>query len=215
MHQQSSKEEEEDDLSDHGFANAEEDEELDPLDPMSFADQQSLAYRLIQPMKSLLETNEPIRITAFSDADFAGDTEQRRSTAGFVVYLNSTPLQWATKKVKCTMTSTFDVEFLALSEALKEVLYFRELTRSIGVEVQLPMTIYCDNLSAAYVASELSAESKARHVAVRLHHVRSYVDCGIIEVMHCNTEEMHADIFTKYLPVAQHRALTEKIMSNL
>ncbi|MEL6606298.1 MAG: reverse transcriptase domain-containing protein [Cyanobacteria bacterium J06614_10] len=184
-------------------------DEINPMEPLSLNSDGSISSQLRNELKQIAKD---MTITTFADADFAGETDERKSTTGFVIYLNSTPIVWSSKKIKCAVTSTFEAEFIALSEALKETLYVLQLAHSLGVSVKLPMTMYCDNLSAAYVASNPESEARARHVAIRFHHVRSYVEMGTIQIMHCDSEEMHADIFTKFLPRAQHEELASKIM---
>ena len=197
-----------------GIANSEtkenlDNEEVDTMETLLLDSMDSLAPRL---RDQICRIARPMVITAFADADFAGDTDAKKSTTGYVIYLNSSPIAWTSKRIKCAVTSTFEAEFIALSEVLKETLYLVQLSGSLGITLETPITIYCDNLSAAYVASNLDSEAKARHVAIRFHHVRSYVECGMIRVIHCDSEDMHADIFTKFLPKAQHYALMGKIM---
>ncbi|XP_022154318.1 uncharacterized protein LOC111021613 [Momordica charantia] len=59
--------------------------------------------------------DEALRLRAFSDSDWAGDPSYRRSTTGFVVFLDSNPISWAVKKQTTVSRSSTEAEYRALA----------------------------------------------------------------------------------------------------
>ena len=100
-------------------------------------DTKHLALR-IEPK---LDDNEDWCIIAFSDSDFAGDVENRISVAGFILYLCGAPISWKSKGIKSVSLSSSEAEYIALSEAAKEVKYVYQVLLSMGIEVKLPIVI--------------------------------------------------------------------------
>jgi len=157
--------------------------------------------------------NKTVKITVYTDADFAGETAERRSTIGYVIYLNSAPIKWTTKRIKSVTTSTFETECIAISEACEAVKEFIHLGQSLGIHIDLPVTIYNDNLSTALVATNQASSPKKKHVQIRFHHIRNFARNGVAEILHCGTTEMVADLFTKSLGRNQHYALAERMLT--
>ncbi|MEL6804806.1 MAG: Ty1/Copia family ribonuclease HI, partial [Bacteroidota bacterium] len=185
--------------------------EVDNFDPLCIEDPYGVAVRLYNVLRP---KNNFVRLTTYTDADFAGDLEERRSTIGYIVFLNSIPISWCSQRIKCTTTSTFESECMAISEACKEISYLIGLVKSLGIEVEMPTTVYNDNISAAYTASGESSMPKARHSQIRFCHIRGFIRAGIIRILHTRTEEMVADIFTKYLPRQLHYNLSSHFMDH-
>ena len=185
--------------------------EVDNFDPLDIENPYGAAVRLYNVLRP---KNNIVRLTTYTDADFAGELEERRSTIGYIVYLNSIPISWCSQRIKCTTTSTFETECIAISEACKEISYLIGLVKSFGIEVEIPTTVYNDNISAAYTASGEASMPKARHSQIRFCHIRGFIRAGIIRILHTRTEEMVADIFTKYLPRQLHYNLSSHFMDH-
>ncbi|MEO0852176.1 MAG: Ty1/Copia family ribonuclease HI, partial [Cyanobacteria bacterium J06648_11] len=153
-----------------------------------------------------------VQLTVFTDADFAGECKERRSTIGYVIYLNSAPIIWTTRRIKSVTTSTFESECIAISEACKNIKALLLLGNSLGIDIKMPVIIYNDNMSAAYIGANQTSTPKQRHTQIHFHHIRNLARRGIIRILHCSTEEMVADIFTKSLRMTQHYKLASELM---
>lgn len=86
-----------------------------------------------------------ITLTGYSDADWAGEQKERKSTSGFLFMLNNGPVAWLSRLQRLTATSTLESEYIALMEALKECLWLRPFLSSLGIENDGPTVIYEDN----------------------------------------------------------------------
>ena len=64
-------------------------------------------------------------LRAYSDADWAGDATDRRSTTGFCVFLGDSLISWKSKKQKTVALSTAEAEYGAMSSTAKEVIWLR------------------------------------------------------------------------------------------
>ncbi|CAL9006485.1 unnamed protein product, partial [Prunus brigantina] len=90
----------------------------------------------------------PFLLSAYSDSDWAGDINTRRSTTGFVVYLGSNPVSWQSKKQGSVSRSSTEAEYKALANASADVVWIRQLLVDLHVYLSEPPILYCDNLSA-------------------------------------------------------------------
>lgn len=67
----------------------------------------------------------------------------------------------------------------------------------MGIEIELPITIRCDNVGAIYLANNHSTSQRTKHIDIRTHFVREYIEDGIIKIIFIRSEDNDADIFTK------------------
>jgi hypothetical protein len=143
-------------------------------------------------------------IVAYSDSDFAGDSETRISIAGFILYLMGVPISWKSKGQKGVTLSSSEAEFVALSEAAKEVKFVYQILQSMGVRVVLPIVIRVDNIGAIFIGSNVAVSQRSKHIDVRYHFVREFVHGGFLRIIFVRTKENDADIFTKNLSGELH-----------
>ena len=148
---------------------------------------------------TLLDENVQWELIAYSDSDFAGDKETRISIARFVLYLMGVPVSWRSKGMKSVTLSSTEAEYVALSEAAKEVKYVYQLLMSMGVEVKLPIVVRVDNIGAIFMSNNVAVSQRTKHVDIRYHFVREFVLDGFLKVVFVKTEDNDADIFTKNL----------------
>lgn len=147
----------------------------------------------------------------YSDSDFAADLDNRRSTSGFVFFLNGGPIAWQSKQQSLVTGSTHDAEYVGLAIASKEAAWLRKLILAIlpqYAEHKMPSnTIYCDNQGAIATASQPShtPSNRSKHIDIRFHIVREAIANGLIRLEYTRTTEMTADILTKALPRDLHQ----------
>ncbi|XP_038978292.1 secreted RxLR effector protein 161-like [Phoenix dactylifera] len=103
---------------------------------------------------SLCYQGDNLRLSGYSDADWSGDLDERKSTSGYVFLLNNGAISWRSKKQICTALSTMEAEFIACSATVQEAVWLRRFLQSLGVIVSAaePVTVHCDSQAAiAYV----------------------------------------------------------------
>uniref|UniRef100_A0A2N9HNG4 Reverse transcriptase Ty1/copia-type domain-containing protein n=1 Tax=Fagus sylvatica TaxID=28930 RepID=A0A2N9HNG4_FAGSY len=145
-------------------------------------------------------TPGPLHLSAFTDADWAGDPDDRRSTSGFLVYLGSNPITWSTKKQPTVSRSSTESEYRALAIASAELCWIRTLLKDLGVFLSQTPVLWCDNVSALAIASNPVFHARTKHIEVDFHFVRERVLRKDLVVKFVSTIDQLADIFTKSLP---------------
>lgn len=142
-------------------------------------------------------------LVGYSDADFAGDVDTRRSTSGFVFFLSNGPVTWSSQRQKLVTLSTTESEYVALASATKEVLWLQSLLSDLECKITSPTTLYVDNQSAIKIAKNPEFHKRTKHIDIRLHFVREVIENKKIYLCYVDTKVQKADIFTKALPKAR------------
>lgn len=143
------------------------------------------------------------RLEVASDASFADNTLDRKSSQGYTIRLFGGLIAWRANKQDTVTTSTTEAELLALSQVAKEAIFTSRLLQEL--KIRLPdstITIQCDNTQTIQLINkEVSKlQTKLRHVDIHNHWLRQEVSRGNIIVKYVPSAEMLADGFTKVLP---------------
>jgi len=141
-----------------------------------------------------------------SDASFADNTVDRKSSQGYAIKLFNGLIAWRASKQDTVTTSTTEAELLALSQVAKEAIFTSRLIKELKVKLPSPtIVIQCDNQQTIrLVTQEVSRlQTKLRHVDIHNHWLRQEVTRGRIKVEYTKSADMIADGLTKVLPVSQ------------
>jgi hypothetical protein len=138
-------------------------------------------------------------LKAYSDSDFAGDTETRKSVSGFIIYLCGAAISWRSKGQKSVSLSSTEAEYMAISEVAMEILYIVGILKFLGVKLSYPIEVNVDNIGAVYLSKNATTSNRTKHIDTRYHFVREYIEDGIVKVVFVRSEANDADIFTKNL----------------
>ncbi|SOV07343.1 uncharacterized protein UDID_19927 [Ustilago sp. UG-2017a] len=140
------------------------------------------------------ESQEPL--VAHSDANWASDaTIQRRSTSGSVVLVYGNPVAWKSVTQKCVSLSAVEAEFIAATEATREVLFLKQLLCSIGIATGTP-TVYLDNTGCIQVSKDPAQHWKLKHIDTKYHFIRNNVQEGRMQIKYVDTTRNLADVLT-------------------
>eukprot|EP00253_Pinus_taeda_P014168 PITA_14168 len=93
-------------------------------------------------------------LVGFTDSNWAGDADDRKSTSGYVFTLGSGPITWACKKQGAISLSSAEAEYRGSIEASKEALWLRQILSEFGFQQQHPTTLWCDNQSAIQLCKD-------------------------------------------------------------
>uniref|UniRef100_A0A2N9FJA4 Integrase catalytic domain-containing protein n=1 Tax=Fagus sylvatica TaxID=28930 RepID=A0A2N9FJA4_FAGSY len=145
-------------------------------------------------------TPGPLSLSAYTDADWAGDPDDRRSTSGFLIYLGSNAITWSAKKQPTVSRSSTESEYRALAFASAELCWIRTLLKDLGIFISDTPILWCDNVSALAIASNPVFHARTKHIEVDFHFVRERVLRKDLLVKFVSTVDQLADIFTKSLP---------------
>jgi hypothetical protein len=166
----------------------------------------NLVKRILRYLRGTMDTGITISATpsttlkAYSDADWAGCPDTRRSTSGFCVFLGDSLVSWSSKRQTTVSRSSAEAEYRAVANAAAECCWLRNLLRELHVLVDKATVIYCDNVSAVYLSENPVHHRRTKHVELDIHFVREKVALGQFKVLHIPTRYQFADIMTKGLP---------------
>lgn len=149
---------------------------------------------------------------AYSDADYAGDLVTRKSTSGSCFLIGGSIISWSSERQRCTAQSTAESEYIAASEATKELVWLRRLIRSLDdtLAKQLPV-LYLDNHSAIKLTKNPEMHKRSKHIDTRYHYIREKFEQRKFELHSVSTDYQLADLFTKGLPKARFEFLRNKL----
>jgi len=142
-------------------------------------------------------------LAGYTDADFAGDVDDRRSTTGWVFTYHGAPISWSSKKQHLVTRSTMESEFVASSFASAEGIWLVRLAKDFQL-VARPIPIFVDNQSALAFARNDVHHNRTKHIDVHFHYTREQLQQGNIDLHYIPGVENPADIFTKALSTRKH-----------
>jgi hypothetical protein len=140
----------------------------------------------------------------YSDADWASDTETRRSLAAWVGVMNGGAVTWKSRSAPRVACSTTEAEFVAASRAADECLWLRRTLADIHVAQKTATPLYSDNRATRMLSLNPVLRERTKHVDFRVHALRERVADHVVRVVDCPTADMLADPMTKQLPAPAH-----------
>uniref|UniRef100_A0A2N9F5L7 Reverse transcriptase Ty1/copia-type domain-containing protein n=1 Tax=Fagus sylvatica TaxID=28930 RepID=A0A2N9F5L7_FAGSY len=175
------------------------------------------AKRILRYLKGSLDKGVlfqpgPLTLTAFTDADWAGDPVDRRSTSGITVFLGNNPITWLSKKQHTVSRSSTEAEYRSLATGAAELAWLRQVICDLGLYLASAPIMWCDNTSALALASNPVFHGRTKHIEVDYHFVRECVVRGDICLQFISTDDQVADIFTKALPTPRFHRLCSKLL---
>ena len=139
----------------------------------------------------------------YSDANWAGDIDDRRSVSGYVFKVAGSTVSWCSKKQGTVAKSTIEAEYVSLSNATQELIWMRRLLSDVGYKIETPTTMYEDNQGAIEIAKNPRFHNRTKHIDIKFHFIRERIASNELKVVYCNSNDMLADVMTKALPKDQ------------
>jgi hypothetical protein len=147
---------------------------------------------------------QPQMLKGFTDADWGGCRDTRRSTAGYLFNIGSGAISWQSKRQSVVALSTCEAEFLGQTQATKEAIWLRRLLNELNMSQGKTATIICgDNQGAIALSSNPQYHSRTKHMDIQRKWQGEVQDTGTVEMQYVPTTEQIADGFTK--PLARQR----------
>ena len=144
--------------------------------------------------------NNPI--VSFSDADFAGQIDDRKSTSGMILLFNGTAISWWSRTIRTVACSTQDAEYMALSDTARETMFCRNLLGLLGFTLDTTPVFGDNNGSLALAANPGGEHQRSKHIDVRYHYIRQRVELKELVTLKVGTKHQLADFLTKALSEA-------------
>lgn len=140
-------------------------------------------------------------VFGYSDSDWAGDLDQRRSRTGICIFFGACLIMWASKLQASVALSTCEAEYVALTMTAQDIIWVRAFLSEMGFTQECPTTIFGDNKSSIICAESPKQLSGLRHIDLRDHFIRQRVlEVKDVKLARKATADMTADLFTKQLP---------------
>jgi hypothetical protein len=151
-----------------------------------------------------LHGSTDLSVTAYSDADWAGCPDTRRSTFGFCIYFGDSLV--SSKRQPTVSRSSAEAEYRAVANAAAECIWLRQLLGELNCAIPKATVVFCDNVSAVYMSSNPIHHKRTKHIELDIHFVRECVQMGDLRVLHVPTAEQFADVMMKGLPTTTFNA---------
>ncbi|XP_020961341.1 uncharacterized protein LOC110263845 [Arachis ipaensis] len=180
------------------------------------------AHRVLHYVKGFpaaglfFSTKSDLHLTGFSDFDWAGYPDSRRSTSAYCFYLGSSLVTWKSKKQLTVVASSSKAEYRALALATREAQWLSYVLHDLGVPIQKPINIYCDSNSVIYIATNPVFHERTKHIEADCHIVYDKLQENLNHLLSISIHNQTADILTKPLaPGPFHAAYSKLGLLNL
>ena len=142
---------------------------------------------------------EKLVLEGYTDADMAGDLDGRKSTSGYLFTFAGGAVSWQSKLQKCVALSTTEAEYIAVTEAGKELVWIKTFFKELGMQ-QDEYVVYCDSQSAIDLSKNATYHSRTKHIEVRYHWIRDATEEKRFKLKKIHTDKNAADMMTKVIP---------------
>ncbi|CDO75026.1 hypothetical protein BN946_scf184640.g1 [Trametes cinnabarina] len=137
-------------------------------------------------------------ISACTDSDWGSDPSTRRSQTGYFLKLAGGVFSWQSRAQKTIAHSSTEAEYMAISDCSRQVVWIRNLLSEIGYQLG-PIPIAGDNQGSLFMGSNPVTESRSKHIDIRYHAIREYIENKQVELFFIDGSDNPADLFTKNL----------------
>ncbi|KAL0421272.1 UNVERIFIED_CONTAM: Secreted RxLR effector protein [Sesamum latifolium] len=146
---------------------------------------------------------ENLEVVGYSDSDFAGCVDSRKSTSGYIFIIASGAVSWKSAKQTLIATSTMEAEFVSYFEATSHGVWMKSFISGLRIidSISRPLRIYSDNSATVFMAKNNKSGSRSKHIDIKYLAIRKRVKEGKVVIEHINTELMLTDPLTKDMPL--------------
>ncbi|XP_071715030.1 uncharacterized mitochondrial protein AtMg00810-like [Rutidosis leptorrhynchoides] len=139
-------------------------------------------------------------LIAYTDADWGGCPDTRRSTSGYCVYYGDNLISWSSKCQSTLSRSSAEAEYRGVANIVAESCWLHNLLLELHCPTSKATLVFCDNISAIYLSGNPVQHQRTKHIEMDIHFVRERVAKGQVRVLRVPTRYQIANIFTKGLP---------------
>jgi hypothetical protein len=171
-----------------------------------------LRYLKGTPGKGIkFEKNGHVEIEGYTNADWAGNIVDRKSTSGYFTFVGGNLVTWRSKKQNVVALSSAEAEFRGMVKGICELLWLRKILAELGMNPKHEMKLYCDNKAAIDISHNPVQHDRTKHIEVDRHFIKEKLDSHIISLPFVRSVEQVADILTKAVASKPFEENLEKI----
>ncbi|XP_062103692.1 secreted RxLR effector protein 161-like [Humulus lupulus] len=148
----------------------------------------------------LFRKNENKEIRVYTDADWAGDITNKRSTSGYCSYVWGNLVTWRSKKQTVVSRSSVEADFRALALGICEGIWLKKLLGELGVFTEESIQIFCDNQAAISIIKNHVHHDRTKHIEIDRNFITEKIENAIVQAIYTPSRFQTADIITKALP---------------
>jgi hypothetical protein len=135
----------------------------------------------------LLRRSSTTELRVYTDANWAGYPDTRRSTSCYVVFLGDSLVSWSPKRQPVVSRSSAEAEYRAVANGVAKAVWLRQLLQELHSPLAKSTLVFYDNVSAVYLSTNPVQHQRTKHIEIDLHFVRERVACGDVRVLHVPT----------------------------
>ena len=151
----------------------------DPREPHFVALKRILRYlQGTLDLGLLLRPSTSLDLVVYTDADWAGCPDTRKSTLGYAVFLGDNLISWSSKRQSTVSRSSAEAEYRAVANRVAEATWLRQLLQELRAPLRRATLVYCDNISAVYMTFNPVQHQRTKHIEIDLHFIRERVAVG-------------------------------------
>lgn len=160
-------------------------------------------YRILRYLKSapgrglLFSRNGHLKIESFTDADWAGSPDDRRSTSGYCTFVGGNLVTWRSKKQDVVARSSAEAEYRAMAQGVSEILWLRRFMQELNMADEKPSILYCDNKAAINIAHNPVQHDRTKHIEIDRNFIKENLEKGSLRIPFVKSSDQLADILTK------------------
>jgi hypothetical protein len=173
------------------------------------------AKHLLRYLKGTIDLSLTFRsknqqLIGYSDADWGGDLNTRRSTTGYIFQLFGATIAWKSRLQSTVALSTTEAEYMATVDAAKQAMWLKQLLQELQFNFET-ITLHNDNNGCIGLSKNPINHEKTKHISMRHHFLRERVQDGVVTVKHVPSKQNIADILTKHIAKDQFQYLRDSM----